>query len=573
MTDPDAGTFDHSVLGTREHLSLGLDTFGDAPLDGAPGNHAETLREVVAEAVLADRVGVDYIGLGEHHRPDYAISAPDVVLAAIAGQTERIRLGTGVTVLSSDDPIRVYERFATLDAVSNGRAEVQLGRGSFIESFGLFGLDLGDYDRLFEEKLDLFAALQHEQPVTWEGRHPYAAGRPAGLPDDRGRQGARVDRRRWHAAVGRAGARYGMPLMLAVIGGSPSAFVPFADLYRDALGQLDLPELPIGMHSPGHVAATDEEAREQLFPHQAELVTRIGRERGWGPYSRIAFEQRASPQGALFVGSPETVAQKIAWAARTLGPLALPAEVLRRRAAARAAARVDPALRRGSHPASSWLLALLGLPHAHLHPAIAVGRRPARPARQRRRVPAAPGRRRDRGAGRCGCSAGRCASSRAATRSTSRRVVLAGVWAVGAFLSGRLHLGRMARSNEVFVRPILAPILLGLLLVGVFVARLARRARDPAAGDYVSSVLEYADEGSLTAAGGHHVRQRHRRGAVLPRRDVRRDPEAPGALDDAGLRRRDARHRQRDAGLRRDPARRGVRPRAAGERRRSSRRS
>ena len=319
--DLDPG-FDHSVLGTRERPTLGLDTFGDAPLDGAPANHARVLREVVAEGVLADRVGVDYIGLGEHHRPDYAISAPDVVLAAIAGQTERIRLGTGVTVLSSDDPIRVYQRFATLDAVSGGRAEVQLGRGSFIESFGLFGLDLGDYDRLFAEKLDLFAALQHEQPVTWEGstRAPLteqkvypttAAGR---LPAWIGVGGT-------PQSVVRA-ARYGMPLMLAVIGGSPAAFVQFADLYRDALGQLGQlgqPELPIGMHSPGHVAATDDEAREQLYPHQSELVTRIGRERGWGPYSRIAFEQAASPQGALFVGSPETVAQKIAWAARTLG--------------------------------------------------------------------------------------------------------------------------------------------------------------------------------------------------------------------------------------------------------------
>lgn len=319
MTDLDAGTFDHSVLGTREHPTLGLDTFGDAPLDGAPGNHAATLREVVAEAVLADRVGVDYIGLGEHHRADYAVSAPDVVLAAIAGQTERIRLGTGVTVLSSDDPIRVYERFATLDAVSNGRAEVQLGRGSFIESFGLFGLDLGDYDRLFEEKLDLFAALQHERPVTWEGsfRTPLVD-QPVYPTTAAGRVPAWIGVGGTPQSVVRA-ARYGMPLMLAVIGGSPSAFVPFADLFRDALGQLDLPELPIGMHSPGHVAATDEEAREQLFPHQAEVVTRIGRERGWGPYSRIAFEQSAAPQGALFVGSPETVAQKIAWAARTLG--------------------------------------------------------------------------------------------------------------------------------------------------------------------------------------------------------------------------------------------------------------
>ena len=316
---PEPTAFDHTVLGTREHPSLGLDTFGDVPLDGAPGNHAEGLREVVAEAVLADRVGVDYIGLGEHHRPDYAISAPDVVLAAIAGRTERIRLGTGVTVLSSDDPIRVYERFATLDAVSGGRAEVQLGRGSFIESFALFGLDLADYDRLFAEKLDLFAALQHEQPVTWEGSvRPPLTDQQVYPTTVAGRVPAWIGVGGTPESVVRA-ARYGMPLMLAVIGGSPAAFVQLADLYRDALGRLGHDELPIGMHSPGHVAATDDEAREQLYPHQAELVTRIGRERGWGPYSRIAFEQGASPQGALFVGSPETVAQKIAWATRALG--------------------------------------------------------------------------------------------------------------------------------------------------------------------------------------------------------------------------------------------------------------
>jgi probable LLM family oxidoreductase len=311
--------FDHSVLGTREHPTLGLDTFGDAPLDGAPGNHPQTLREVVAEAALADRVGVDYIGLGEHHRPDYAISAPDVVLAAIAGQTERIRLGTGVTVLSSDDPIRVYQRFATLDAVSSGRAEVQLGRGSFVESFGLFGLELSDYDRLFAEKVDLFAALQREEPVTWEGTvRPPLVDQRVYPTTAAGRVPAWIGVGGTPQSVVRA-AQYGMPLMLAVIGGSPAAFVQLADLYREALGRMELPELPIGMHSPGHVAATDDEAREQLYPHQAELYTRIGRERGWPPYSRLQFEQAASPQGALFVGSPETVAQKIAWAARTLG--------------------------------------------------------------------------------------------------------------------------------------------------------------------------------------------------------------------------------------------------------------
>jgi probable LLM family oxidoreductase len=311
--------FDFSVLGTREHPTLGLDTFGDAPLDGAPGNHPQTLREVVAEAVLADRVGVDYIGLGEHHRPDYAVSAPDVVLAAIAGQTERIRLGTGVTVLSSDDPIRVYQRFATLDAVSSGRAEVQLGRGSFVESFGLFGLELSDYDRLFAEKVDHFAALQREEPVTWEGTvRPPLVDQRVYPTTAAGRVPAWIGVGGTPQSVVRA-AQYGMPLMLAVIGGSPAAFVQLADLYREALGRMELPELPIGMHSPGHVAATDDEAREQLYPHQAELYTRIGRERGWPPYSRLQFEQAASPQGALFVGSPETVAQKIAWAARTLG--------------------------------------------------------------------------------------------------------------------------------------------------------------------------------------------------------------------------------------------------------------
>jgi len=309
----------YDVLGTREHPSLGLDTFGDAALDGAPGNHAATLREVVAEAVLADRVGVDYIGLGEHHRADYAVSAPDVVLAAIAGQTERIRLGTGVTVLSSDDPIRVYERFATLDAVSNGRAEVQLGRGSFIESFSLFGLDLGDYDRLFAEKLDLFAALQSEQPVSWEGTiRPPVEAKQVYPTTAAGKLPAWIAVGGTPESVVRA-AKYAMPLVLAVIGGSPVAFVQFADLYRRALIEFGHPDLPIGMHSPGHIAATDAEAREQLYPHQADLYTRLGRERGWGPYSQIAFEQAASPQGAMFVGSPDTVATKIAWSVKTLG--------------------------------------------------------------------------------------------------------------------------------------------------------------------------------------------------------------------------------------------------------------
>jgi alkanesulfonate monooxygenase SsuD/methylene tetrahydromethanopterin reductase-like flavin-dependent oxidoreductase (luciferase family) len=196
---------------------------------------------------------------------------------------------------------------------------VQLGRGSFIESFSLFGFDLADYDRLFSEKLDLFAALQSEEPVTWEGTiRPPVEGKQVHPTTAAGRVPAWVAVGGTPESVVRA-ARYGMPMVLAVIGGSPAAFVQFSDLYRRALGQFGHPELPVGMHSPGHVAATDEQAREELYPHQAELYERLGAERGWGSYSRMAFEQAASPHGAIFVGSPETVAQKIAWAVRELG--------------------------------------------------------------------------------------------------------------------------------------------------------------------------------------------------------------------------------------------------------------
>ncbi|GAB2868206.1 LLM class flavin-dependent oxidoreductase [Nocardioides pacificus] len=311
----------YEQLGTPQEPTFGLDTFGDIGVDaeGRPLSAAQAIREVVAEGVQADRVGVDYLGLGEHHREDYAISAPDVVLTAIAAQTSRIRLGSGVTVLSSDDPIRVYQRFATLDAISHGRAEVQLGRGSFTESFPLFGYSLEDYEVLFHEKLDLFAALRAEEPVTWQGsvRAPLE-----GLQVHPRTEGGSLPA--WIAVGGTPqsvvrAAAYRMPLVLAVIGGSPAGFVQFADLYRRALTEYGHDELPIGMHSPGHIAATDAEAREQMYPHQAAAFTRIGRERGWGPYTPQQFEAGASPEGALFVGSPDTVATKIAWAVRTLG--------------------------------------------------------------------------------------------------------------------------------------------------------------------------------------------------------------------------------------------------------------
>ena len=306
------------------HLELGLDTFGDVTRaeDGRLLSHAEVIRDVIAEAVLADQVGVDFIGLGEHHREDFAISSPEVVLAAIAGRTERIRLGSAVTVLSSDDPVRVFQRFATLDAASGGRAEVILGRGSFTESFPLFGYPLDQYNTLFEEKLELFAEILRQdrtgEPVTWRGTT-----RPA-------LDGQRVFPRTEHGAlktwIGVGGspesvlraARYGMPLMLAIIGGSPRRFAPYVELFHRALGELGTPRLPVGVHSPGHVAGTDARAREEFWPAYREMRDRIGAERGWPPTSRAEFE-REIESGSLYVGSPETVARKIADTARALG--------------------------------------------------------------------------------------------------------------------------------------------------------------------------------------------------------------------------------------------------------------
>ncbi len=304
----------------HDELELGLDTFGDVTVDadGHPKPHGRVLRDIVEEAVLADRVGVDFIGVGEHHRDDFAVSAPEVVLAAIAGRTERIRLGSAVTVLSSDDPVRVFERFATVDGISGGRAEVILGRGSFTESFPLFGYDLGDYEELFEEKLDLFSDLLAEDAVTWQGRlraplrdqHVYPKTESGSLTTWIGVGGS-------PNSVLRA-VRYRLPMMLAIIGGDPVRFRQFVDLYRRALAESEGPDLPVGVHSPGHVAATDELAMEQLWPHFKANRDRIGAERGWGPVTRDAYEREAR-LGSLYVGSPETVARKIAATASALG--------------------------------------------------------------------------------------------------------------------------------------------------------------------------------------------------------------------------------------------------------------
>ncbi|WP_332117225.1 LLM class flavin-dependent oxidoreductase [Azorhizobium caulinodans] len=301
-------------------LELGLDTFGDVTVaaDGTPKPHAQVLRDVVAEAVLADEVGVDFIGLGEHHRDDFAISAPDVVLSAIAARTQRIRLGSAVTVLSSDDPIRVFQRFSTLDALSNGRAEVILGRGSFTESFPLFGFALQDYETLFTQKLDLFAALLTNAPVTWSGSiRPPLKDQKVFPPIETGRLKTWIGVGGTPESVVRA-AHYGLPLMLAIIGGAPSRFRAYAELYRRALEEARQPVLPLGVHSPGYIADTDEAAKEEMFGPYKTMRDRIGAERGWPPMGRDEFEREVS-HGSLYVGSPETVARKIATTAKALG--------------------------------------------------------------------------------------------------------------------------------------------------------------------------------------------------------------------------------------------------------------
>jgi probable LLM family oxidoreductase len=301
-------------------LEFGLDTFGDVTrgADSALLSHAHVIRNVIDEAVLADELGIEFIGVGEHHRADFAISAPEAVLSAIASRTKRIRLGSSVTVLSSDDPIRVFQRFATVDAASNGRAEVILGRGSFTESFPLFGFDLRQYEALFEEKLDLFVALLDQKPVTWQGKlRPPMNNQLVFPPIEHGRLKTWIGVGGSPQSVVRA-AHYDLPLMLAIIGGDPKRFAPYVDLYHRALKEFGWSAKPIGVHSPGYVAETDEQARAEMWPDYKIMRDRIGKERGWPPMNRDEFISEAD-QGSLYVGSPETVARKIASTVKTLG--------------------------------------------------------------------------------------------------------------------------------------------------------------------------------------------------------------------------------------------------------------
>src|SRR3954453_13292666 len=296
-------------MANTSNIIFGLDTFGDVPEDdsGTLLPYAAAIRQVVDEAVLADETGVDVIALGEQHRPEYSISTPETVLAGIATRTSRIRLASGVTVLSSDDPVRVFQRFATVDALSHGRAEVILGRGSFTESFPLFGYDLRDYDTLFEEKIELFVKLLDEKPVPWSG--------PLRAPLENADVFPKTESGHLSTWVGVGGspqsvvrtAQYGLPLMLAIIGGAPERFAPYIDLYRRAADQLGTTAHPVGMHSPGFIADTDAEAWDAYWPHARVIRDRIGALRGWPPIRREEFESEIA-HGSLYIGSSETVA-------------------------------------------------------------------------------------------------------------------------------------------------------------------------------------------------------------------------------------------------------------------------
>jgi len=305
-------------------MELGVDSFAAVRRDdrtGAMESGSERLRHLVEEIELADQVGLDAFGVGEHHREEFLDSAPAVILAAAAGRTKRIRLASAVSVLSAADPVRVFQEFATLDLLSGGRAEIVAGRGSFIESFPLFGLDLKDYDALFAEKLELLMKLREENPVTWSGSfRPALTGqgvfpRPvqAKLPIWLGVGGT-------PASFARAGV-LGLPLMIAIIGGEPHRFRPLVDLYRQAGARAGhaAETLKVGIHALGYVADTDAKAVEDFYPGYAEAFTKIGKERGWGPVTRGQFEALMGPTGALVVGSPETVAEKVAYYDRVLG--------------------------------------------------------------------------------------------------------------------------------------------------------------------------------------------------------------------------------------------------------------
>ncbi|TCT22588.1 putative LLM family oxidoreductase [Melghiribacillus thermohalophilus] len=305
-------------------MEIGISTFVETTPDIKTGNvisHDQRLREVVEEIILADEVGLDVFGVGEHHRKDFACSSPAVLLAAAASRTKRIRLTSAVTVLSTDDPVRVFQHFATLDGISEGRAEIMVGRGSFIESYPLFGYDLNDYEELFEEKLELLLKIRESEKVTWKGKHrpgienmgvyPRPVQKP--LPVWVGSGGN-------PQSVIRAG-KYGLPLVLAIIGGRPVQFAPLVELFKRAAAQAghNPDSLPVASHSHGFIAEDSETAAEKFFRPTQYVMNVIGRERGWGPYDRAQYDAARSFEGALYVGDPEMVAEKIIHLRKNVG--------------------------------------------------------------------------------------------------------------------------------------------------------------------------------------------------------------------------------------------------------------
>jgi probable LLM family oxidoreductase len=288
-------------------VELGVYTFAELDEQGP----AVRMREILEEIELAEQVGLDVFGVGEHHRPDFVVSAPAVVLAAAAARTERIRLTSAVTVLSSDDPVRVFQEFAEVDLISGGRAEIMAGRGSFVESFPLFGYDLADYDALFAEKLGLLLALRDSERVTWSGAHrapieglavyPRPLQQPlpvwvavGGTPESAARTGS-----------------LGLPMALAIIGGEPERFVPFAEIHREAATRAGHGRLPLSINSHAFVGDTSQQAADDFFPGYATMMNRIGRERGWSPMQRPSFDALRTLRGALVVGSADEVVEKI----------------------------------------------------------------------------------------------------------------------------------------------------------------------------------------------------------------------------------------------------------------------
>jgi probable LLM family oxidoreductase len=297
-------------------FELGLYSFAEITPDPATGRvmgPAQRLRELIEEAELADQVGLDVFGVGEHHRADFAVTAPAVALAAIATRTRRIRLTSAATVLSSDDPVRVFEEFTTVDLLSEGRAEIMAGRGSYIESFPLFGYPLADYDALFEEKLELLLALRDRPRVTWAGRHRAPLNDVALEP-----RPLQTPLPVWvavggtPASVARA-ARLGLPLAIAILAGDPERFAPLVGFYRDRARTAghDAAALPVAICTPGFVADNARRAAEEFYPSYAETMTRLGRERGWPPMTREQFDAMCTPRGALVVGSPGQAIEKI----------------------------------------------------------------------------------------------------------------------------------------------------------------------------------------------------------------------------------------------------------------------